>query len=245
MAPRPQRPEQSRRKRGRHMARRADPGIPGQGRRAPRNGRSAELVLFLGAGVSAGAGLPRWKGLLDVLAKEAAVFQDMRIEEERILKGFNALNPLDRARIISDHLAEKDKDSKKSIGRKVAELIGRHRCYRLSHALLAVLPVAEVVTTNYDALRAGVAVCPGYRPRVLPYQPSKPGSDRWILKLHGCVKEPQDIVPTRADYLRYDERRAALKGIVQAMLITCHMLFVDFPSRTTISTGSSKRSGRP
>lgn len=191
--------------------------------------KRAELVLFLGAGVSAGAGLPRWKGLLDVLAKEAAVFQDMRIEEERILKGFNALNPLDRARIISDHLAEKDKDSKKSIGRKVAELIGRHRCYCLSHALLAVLPVAEVVTTNYDALfELASQYARDTAPRVLPYQPSKPGSDRWILKLHGCVKEPQDIVLTRADYLRYDERRAALKGIVQAMLITRHMLFVGF-----------------
>ena len=33
---------------------------------------------------------------------------------------------------------------------------------------------------------------------------------------------------TRSDYLRYDDRRAALKGIVQALLITRHMLFIAF-----------------
>jgi hypothetical protein len=35
-------------------------------------------------------------------------------------------------------------------------------------------------------------------------------------------------VLTREDYLRYAERRAALSGIVQALLITKHMLFVGF-----------------
>jgi hypothetical protein len=38
----------------------------------------------------------------------------------------------------------------------------------------------------------------------------------------------QDIVLTREDYLRYSEHRAALTGIVQALLITRHMLFVGF-----------------
>ncbi len=33
---------------------------------------------------------------------------------------------------------------------------------------------------------------------------------------------------TREDYLRYADRRAALSGIVQALLITRHMLFIGF-----------------
>jgi hypothetical protein len=49
-----------------------------------------------------------------------------------------------------------------------------------------------------------------------------------LLKMHGCVNNPDDIVLTREDYLRYADRRAALSGIVQAMLITRHMLFVGF-----------------
>jgi hypothetical protein len=54
------------------------------------------------------------------------------------------------------------------------------------------------------------------------------GVDRWVLKLHGCVSHPEDIVLTREDQLDYDGRRAALAGLAQAMLITRHMLFVGF-----------------
>src|SRR5262249_6692238 len=95
----------------------------------------------------------------------------------------------------------------------------------LQHFLLASLPVDEVITTNYDDLFE-LASGPG-SVSVLPHDPRQ-GVTRWLLKMHGCVTRPADIVLTRADYLRYEERRSALAGIVQAMLLTRHMLFVGF-----------------
>jgi hypothetical protein len=65
---------------------------------------------------------------------------------------------------------------------------------------------------------------------VLPYEP-RADMDAWLLKMHGSVTQPEDIVLTRQDYLRYAERRAALAGIVQALLITRRMLFVGFSLR--------------
>ena len=62
---------------------------------------------------------------------------------------------------------------------------------------------------------------------VLPMAP-KLRADRWLLKMHGCVTQPQDIVLTRKDYIRYAENSAALGGIVQALMMTKHMLFVGF-----------------
>jgi len=62
---------------------------------------------------------------------------------------------------------------------------------------------------------------------VLPYSPAS-HCDRWILKLHGCITHPEDIVLTREHYMRYSTRRSALSGIVQSLLITRHMLFVGF-----------------
>jgi hypothetical protein len=62
---------------------------------------------------------------------------------------------------------------------------------------------------------------------VLPYEPSS-SAKRWLLKLHGSVEHPKDIVLTRADFMRYENNRAALYGIVQAMLMTRHILFVGF-----------------
>ena len=46
--------------------------------------------------------------------------------------------------------------------------------------------------------------------------------------MHGCLSRPKSIVLTRESYLRYEERNAALAGIVQAMLITRQMLFLGF-----------------
>jgi SIR2-like protein len=64
----------------------------------------------------------------------------------------------------------------------------------------------------------------------LPYD--TPHGEAWLLKLHGCVcRQLDDIVLTRGDYLRYADRRAALAGIVQALLITRDMLFVGFSLR--------------
>ena len=84
----------------------------------------------------------------------------------------------------------------------------------------------ENVTTNYDTLfetaLGGPEKC-----SVLPYAPvsrDKP----WLLKLHGSVDRPDDIVLTRTEYLGLPERAGALFGILQAMLMTRHMLFVGY-----------------
>lgn len=97
----------------------------------------------------------------------------------------------------------------------------------LSHVLLAALPVREFITTNYDDCFERACASVGREVARLPYAPASRAS-RWLLKMHGCVTAPEDIVLTRQDYVRYAERSAALAGIVQAMLITRHMLFVGF-----------------
>jgi hypothetical protein len=87
--------------------------------------------------------------------------------------------------------------------------------------------VNEIATTNYDQLFEEACEGAGQPVAVLPYESARVHS-RWLLKMHGCVSRPDDIVLTRDDYLRYGERRAALAGIVQALLVTRHILFVGF-----------------
>lgn len=100
----------------------------------------------------------------------------------------------------------------------------------LGHALLAGLPCTESVTTNYDELFERACSDMRLPAAVLPYAPAT-NATRWLLKMHGCVSHANDIVLTRKNYLRYAERNAALAGIVQAMLITKHMLFLGFSLR--------------
>jgi len=62
---------------------------------------------------------------------------------------------------------------------------------------------------------------------VLPYEAVQPGQ-RWLLKLHGSIDRDDSIVLTRSDYLSVPARHGALFGLVQAMLLTRHMLFVGY-----------------
>lgn len=198
------------------------------------------LVLFLGAGVGAGAGLPLWANLLEELARDAARIPDAALEHLR------RLSTLDRAQLIEQRLRELTGEAggevhsgearapggaapgSPHLSEAVARLLrARSTHYSLSHALLSALPVDEVVTTNYDTLFEAATRAAARELVVLPYD-RLGATSRWLLKLHGCVEHPGDIVLTRESFLAYREQREALAGIVQALLITREMLFVGF-----------------
>jgi hypothetical protein len=172
------------------------------------------LVLFLGAGISSGAGIASWGDLLENLRQ--AVGKD-RPERD----AFERLGHLDRAALIEKLLGRVKFDevlrSQIAVGTR----------YSLAHGLLAGLRTAENVTTNYDILFEAAVTTADRKCAVLPYDPVT-NQGRWLLKLHGSV-EPQDqLVLTRSDYLGLPSRSGALFGIMQAMLMTRHMLFVGY-----------------
>lgn len=190
-------------------------GLRQQGVHLAHSASREELVVFMGAGVSREAGLPDWLGLLQRLAEKAGMDESER-------RAIQRLNVLDQARIVERRLEAHGTP----LGKAVAELVDVPH-HSLTHALLADLPVRESVTLNYDKLFEAASTAAGHRLAVLPYEPAT-GASRWLLKMHGCVDYWEDIVLRREDYLRYAERRVALSGIVQSLLITRRMLFVGF-----------------
>lgn len=180
-----------------------------------RRASEGELVVFLGSGVSVGAGLATWSGFLRQLATMSPHAPE--IDWETLATWTYA----DQATIIARGF-----ESRQTMVEAIARLASRRR-YSLTHAQLASLPVREFVTTNYDTLLEQASLSVSKPLAVLPYE-RVDGRVRWLLKLHGCVRHPEDIVLTRDDYMRYAAKRAALGGVVQALLITKHMLFIGF-----------------
>ena len=182
-----------------------------------KSAAAGKLVVFFGAGLGAGSGIPLWKDLIDQLMSAACLDND----EREVLPTWSAL---DQAQYLERALADVHGGS---IGNTVAELIRDKGFVNLSIASLANLPVEGLITTNYDKLFEQAAAAIKSPVVVLPYDPHT-GASRWLLKMHGCIDYVDDIVLTRNSYTRYAERNQALAGIVQAMLITKEMLFLGF-----------------
>ena len=178
--------------------------------------KKGELVLFLGAGVSAGAGIPRWGQLLKKLTEKAQFSEAQQ-------KALSQFNFLDQAEILKKELNKINVD----INQEIVEMLSSKAIYSLAHALISDWPINETVTQNYDNMFETACRESGYPLSVIPYT-FEENSPKWLLKMHGCVTRPDDIVLSRSDYLDYDYSRSALSGIVQALLVTKHMLFLGF-----------------
>eukprot|EP00301_Raphidiophrys_heterophryoidea_P007460 c12888_g1_i4.p1 GENE.c12888_g1_i4~~c12888_g1_i4.p1 ORF type:complete len:770 (-),score=192.16 c12888_g1_i4:90-2399(-) len=185
------------------------------GKRLAALAARGDLALFIGAGVSVGCGLPLWKDLLHNLA------QDANMTPKEVAE-VDTMNALDAAKIIEGRY-----QSREVMLQQLADQL-RSEHYALTHSLLSCLPCRDVITTNYDTSfeRASLDTTIK-RLAVIPYYP-RHDCERWLLKMHGCVTSPSDIVLTREDYIRYSEKHQALAGIVQSLLITKHMLFIGF-----------------
>ncbi|MGY1743424.1 MULTISPECIES: SIR2 family protein [unclassified Blastococcus] len=176
-----------------------------------RMARRGQLALFVGAGVSAAAGLPTWEQLLDELATRSGL-------DDRLRAGLSRLPAQDSAALLARELG---RDRLEAF---VKERFGPGR-YALAHALVADLPVQEFVTTNYDPLVELAAGDIGRALTVLPFDEPRPGAP-WLLKLHGDAAHPDSVVLTREEYLESGDTRTALAGVLHSLLLTRHVLFV-------------------
>lgn len=191
------------------------PKLRQQADKLARRASEGELVVFVGSGTGVGAGLKTWGGFLRQIAQASPQAQALDWD------ALESWSYADQARLIARAFP-----SREALVASIIEVVSR-RHVAMIHSQLASLPVQEFVTTNYDTLLEQASGAINMPMAVLPYDRIQ-GHKRWLLKLHGCVNYPEDIVLTRGDYLRYTTQRAALAGVVQALLITKHMLFVGF-----------------
>jgi hypothetical protein len=194
-----------------------DPSLPARAQKLAQHAIDRQLVLFIGSGVSAGAGLPTWEQLIGRMAKKANIPDDVA---DRILKK----DLRDQATILERRW---DPATNTNLKASVAEELNNSTLYALAHGLLASLPSKEAITTNFDTLFEEASSGGTRQLAVLPDSPLDTDG-RWLLKLHGSVGEPKNIVLTRSDFLEMPRRYGALMGLVQGLLMMRHLMFVGY-----------------
>lgn len=193
----------------------APPNLAAKAEQLAKTAIDNRLVLFIGAGVSAGAGIPTWRDLLRSIAVEGRV-------PAKYLKLLESRDPRDAATLI-----DRKRHPPNTLRQSAAKLIAKHEHCSLQHALLASLPSAEAVSTNFDQLFEVASRVADRDLAVLPTHPEK-STTRWLLKLHGSVDDPAHMVLTRSDYLDMPRYHGALMGLVQGLLLTRHMMYVGY-----------------
>lgn len=181
--------------------------------------RAGRLVPFVGAGVSASAGLPGWKELLADLGSE------VRLGSGRDRKALSSMDPRDAAMVLQRRLARTDEDLDSALRRR----FDRADRPALTHALLGSLPIREAATTNYDRLfELAWAKGAGEKVSVLPRDDGST-AQRWLLKLHGDVDNPnRKLVLSREQYRQLETESGAVGAVMQALLLTRHLLIVGY-----------------
>ncbi len=189
--------------------------------------RAGKLVAFIGAGLGQAAGLPGWSDLLVNVGASAGIGQS-QVEE------LKAMDPRDAGDVLQQRLGGPE-----ALDRELRKCFDSATRGSLSHALLASLPLHEAATTNYDRLFEtawGAAISgPGPSARecvtVLPTQDAA-HAQHWLLKLHGDVDDPKrKLVLSRDEYSRFEQAGGAVAGVLQAMLLTRHLLIVGYGLR--------------
>jgi hypothetical protein len=177
---------------------------------APNGAEYPFCSLFLGSGVSRPVGLPDWNGLLQRLARAANIDKPCGLKPEAAASVIKSALPVE------------------TYHHELTEALDSQR-HGIGHALLASLPVTQMVTTNFDpcmelALEGALGADEF---RVLIRQAAD-SSKPWLLKLNGDIGDPDSIVLTTEDFRRHSVENLALQGVVQGLLLTSHLLFVGF-----------------
>lgn len=170
-------------------------------------------AVFIGAGVSMGAGYPSWADLLKDIGEDLGV-------------GFSDVNDL--AALAQWSIQESGGATR--VRNLLKEQIGKNLDVPESLRIIARFPVRHIWTTNYDRLveRAFEAID---RP-VDPISGTKdlalratPGATR-LYKMHGSIDRLDDVVISTDDYELYRSRRGSYLPLLQAHLTSMSMLFI-------------------
>jgi hypothetical protein len=179
-----------------------------------------ECVLFAGAGLSRGAGLPDWSELLGRLAADLHLSQPERYDYLDLAQWYRErFGPQALAEVVRGTFGYPDPPPRPT----------------LAHYLLLGLPVRHVLTTNYDGLLETSLTALKKEPVKIVKQEDVTLTGNpvgvSVVKLHGDAAQAEEIVLSRDDYDEFFQRRPALAVLLEGLLLNRTFFFVGYSLR--------------
>jgi hypothetical protein len=183
--------------------------------------RAGECVVFVGAGLSRGAGLLDWADLIKRLNDELQVPDHDRHDFLDLAQWYRErFGPARLAAVIREAFHHPNRPGSLPT---------------LAHYLLLGLPVRQVLTTNYDDLiERALAALKRYPVTVVRQEDvarTGHGEGVQVVKLHGDAERAEEIVLTRDDYEEFFHRRPAMALLLEGLLLTRTFFFVGYGLR--------------
>lgn len=175
-----------------------------------------ECVFFVGAGLSTAAGLPDWNSLV------------RRLGDELGLPWSDRHDYLDLAQWYRERFG------RERLAGLLREMYATPALPTLAHYLLMSLPLRHVITTNYDDLLERALIGLKQHPVKVLHQEdvARTGqSEVFVVKLHGDIAHPDEIVLTRDDYEEFFQQRPAMALLLEGLLLNQTFFFVGYGLR--------------
>lgn len=178
--------------------------------------KNNKLSVFVGSGVSALSGLPKWSDLIKSMLKE---MPDLKYDE-------NKLSSDDYLKIAQMYFNTFGEEKYKE---KVKESFKEDRTPNKIHDLIFALHPNHILTTNYDNLLEQEAVKVGRNFSVINADNavSSAPSSSYIVKVHGDFSS-SNFVLKEQDYLDYEQNYKLIDKLVKTIFSTNLVIFVGY-----------------
>ena len=176
-----------------------------------------KLIIFVGAGVSKNSDLPDWGELIKVFVKRLnyPIKDGNNISSDEYLK-------------IPQYFYNMHGDEKyKEI---IREQLDHEKEPNRIHELIFELNPKHIITTNYDQLLENTVIVDRMLFDVVCKDKDLLDSEKsnYIIKMHGDIKDLDNIVLKENDYLNYSQNHILIETYIKSLLVNNTFLFIGY-----------------